>query len=229
MAHRPPEWGTPYGQPQGQPYHGQPPPEVGYPPAGYPQGQAPAYPGSYPGQGYPPQPPPRRSSGVAVLVVVVAGVVLLGVIAVVGFLFTRHTGSDPGASTGPETPVATSSAPAQPAGDAAVVGTWRGTYKCNQGLTALRLTIIESPSGDGLAATFRFSAHPTNPSVPSGAYTMRGTLEGGSLQLKGARWIERPGTFVMVGLNAQVTGDRPARIDGQVDGEGCTTFSLQRS
>jgi hypothetical protein len=162
-------------------------------------------------------------------------VVCLLVVAAIGVLvFLRTTdGTEPGTGTtfSPEAqPVPTATATAPPGVTAAsVVGGWKGTYNCNQGLTTLRLTVIESAASGGLAATFSFSPDPSNPTVPYGSFLMRGSLTDGVLELKGERWIHRPGVYEMVGLSARVTEDRPTRLQGTVGGAGCSTFSLERS
>ncbi|WP_176993517.1 serine/threonine protein kinase [Nonomuraea jiangxiensis] len=125
--------------------------------------------------------------------------------------------SDAGAGTATSTPERTS-----------VAGRWTGTYVCNQGKTALDLTITESSPGR-LKATFAFEADPSNPDVPSGSFAMSGRLTGRVLDLKGVRWIDRPGEYIMVNLQADLTEDRPSTITGNVLGGGCSTFTIERS
>jgi hypothetical protein len=109
-----------------------------------------------------------------------------------------------------------------------VAGKWTGTYQCSQGKTVLELTITE-PSPGKLKAVFAFKADPSNPDVPSGSFAMSGRLTGRVLALDGERWIDRPGDYLMVGLRATLTGDRPSAINGRVDSEGCSTFTVERS
>ncbi|MEW2359431.1 hypothetical protein [Spirillospora sp. NPDC029432] len=123
-------------------------------------------------------------------------------------------------------------APPEPAvpGDSATAlsGVWEGTYTCNQGLTRLRLTLTGDPAGR-ITGVLRFSADPSNPSVPTGSYTVNGTLSGDSLRLRGDSWISRPGVYLMVSLDAELSSADPDQIQGTVDGAGCTTFTVRRS
>lgn len=102
---------------------------------------------------------------------------------------------------------------------------FRGTYVCAQGLTVLELLVVEDE------AIFHFSAAPSNPHVPSGWYSMRGTVDlaRGLLRLMPERWMNRPGeSWSMVGLDG-VSRDGGRSFQGEVAGPGCTTFSLSRS
>jgi hypothetical protein len=119
--------------------------------------------------------------------------------------------------------------PTGPAAASGLTGVWTGSYVCAQGLTELTLTISASVVSERVTAIFRFSAHATNPDVPSGSYLMRGTYVDGVLNLKGESWLRRPGNYEMVGLTADVRGERPAAITGTIDdAPGCTTFSVRR-
>lgn len=115
---------------------------------------------------------------------------------------------------------------AEPAPD--ITGEWRGRYVCNQGLTALQLTIQRRPDG-GLAATFMFGPLPENPTVPKGAYVMSGTFDPATreMALEGVGWLNLPRSYVMVGLEGRISasGDR---LFGLVPGPGCTWFELRR-
>ncbi len=107
-------------------------------------------------------------------------------------------------------------------------GVWDGTYTCNQGLTRLRLTLAHK-GDDRITGILRFSADPSNPTVPTGSYTVSGSLTGGSLELHGDSWISRPGVYLMVSLSARLSPADPDRIQGTVDGTGCSTFTVQRA
>jgi hypothetical protein len=115
-----------------------------------------------------------------------------------------------------------------PAGRVSVAGRWTGTYLCDQGKTALELTIKET-SSDELEAVFAFEADPSNPGVPSGFFAMSGRLNGRVLELQGERWIDRPGEYAMVDLRATLTRDRPSTIKGTILDGGCSTFEVERS
>ena len=127
-----------------------------------------------------------------------------------------------------------------PADEPGALGRWRGTYLCNQGWTGVDLEIgpdearaeaMESDQpGRYLKATFSFFQIATNPGVPSGRFTMRGSYDPatGQLKLGQERWLERPEHYVMVDL----TGTRDPETDtikGRVDGYNCGTFELRRA
>lgn len=107
-------------------------------------------------------------------------------------------------------------------------GIWRGQYVCNQGVTLLTLTIrLAQP--DTLTATFAFRAHPDNPSVPSGEYTMTGKVGSsvGHLRLTAQSWIKRPHDYVTVDLEGDYDA-RTGRYRGTVDGPRCSSFYVER-
>ncbi|TDC57152.1 hypothetical protein E1281_05800 [Actinomadura sp. KC345] len=108
-----------------------------------------------------------------------------------------------------------------------VNGTWEGTYTCNQGLTRLRLTLVQRSTGT-VTGIFRFSPDSSNPTALSGAYTVRGTVIGSSVRLNGDNWISRPGDYVMVSLSGRISSANPDQLQGTVIGSGCSTFSVQR-
>src|SRR5262249_25896209 len=65
----------------------------------------------------------------------------------------------------------TASALAAPA-EAAVLGTWKGTYNCGQGVTGMTLDINQATDGT-IDAAFNFYAVAANPTVPSGSGTLQ--------------------------------------------------------
>src|SRR5262249_19044594 len=99
---------------------------------------------------------------------------------------------------------------------------------CAQGVTGLVLRI--AGSGEAVTARFEFFADPSNPSVPSGAYTMRGRFETKSrtLSLRQERWLEQPPGYIMVDLAGNVSADGRT-LAGRMAHESCTTFSLTRA
>ena len=112
-----------------------------------------------------------------------------------------------------------------------ITGEWVGRYICNQGVTALHLTIQKTGAGKGVTATFNFGPPPENPDVPKGAYAMRGTYDPASrrIKLEGDRWINQPFGYLMVGLDGKVaqTGEK---ITGYIpDLLGCTDFEVRRT
>jgi hypothetical protein len=219
----------PYGGPQ-QPYGGAQQPYGGpQQPYGGHQAQYPAQAG-LPHAGPPHSgPPPKRAqmSGFAIVAIVLGVVVLLGGLGVGGAVLLSGTGETQDGGTGPAAPPV--SAPSARSGATSIAGTWEGAYQCAQGRTRLRLLIKEQQAGaTSIEAVFSFSPHPSNPGTPSGSYEMGGSYADGSLELSGVRWIDEPEGYIMVGLSAKITGDRPTRIRGTVRGSGCSVFSVER-
>ncbi|TDC81710.1 hypothetical protein [Actinomadura sp. 7K507] len=108
-----------------------------------------------------------------------------------------------------------------------VNGSWEGTYTCNQGLTRMRLTLVQRSTGR-VTGIFRFSPDSSNPSALSGSFMVTGTVTGSSLILRGDRWISRPGDYEMVSLSARLSSSNPDQLQGRVTSSGCSTFSIQR-
>ncbi|MEU4269844.1 serine/threonine-protein kinase [Streptomyces sp. NPDC026092] len=133
------------------------------------------------------------------------------------------------ASLGPQpAPTTTSPTPAP----IPVVGNWRGSYHCTQGVTRLSLRITATSTG-ALEAVFSFSAHPDNPGVPSGSFRMVGAYEeaGRRMVLRGDRWIKHPAGYLMADLEARVPpGEQPLAMNGDIVNEDtdCTTFAVVR-
>ncbi|MES2710921.1 MAG: hypothetical protein V4653_05025 [Pseudomonadota bacterium] len=109
-----------------------------------------------------------------------------------------------------------------------VSATWVGQYLCPQGNTAVNLTIIEAKSGS-LGAWFHFQAPPDNPDVPTGCYTMTGTYDAasGQVRLVPGAWQHRPPNYVMVPLEGTVSADGE-RLEGQIDHPACGDFATIR-
>ncbi len=107
---------------------------------------------------------------------------------------------------------------------------WTGLYQCSQGLTAVRLEI----DVEGLAATavFEFSAHPSNPMVPSGASRLKGvlaeTIDGTyQLDVDPFEWVSQPPGYFMVGVTA--TTDTALReMHGTMKAPTCGRIDLTR-
>jgi hypothetical protein len=105
-------------------------------------------------------------------------------------------------------------------------GTWVGTYNCNQGLTAVRVTLRDGGAGR-VQGLFAFSAHWTNPYVESGSYLIRGEVTAaGHIAVNGTGWVDQPVGYEMVGFSGQITG---SSITGDIPFGGCTWIRLDRS
>ena len=110
---------------------------------------------------------------------------------------------------------------------------WYGSYVCNQGLTRMQLTLRPQPGDDGnrVEAAFVFSADPENPSVPTGAFRLLGSLnrKDQTLVLKQDRWIEQPvdPSYRMVDMEGHIIiGEAQAMIRGRITTYGCQDFML---
>ena len=108
---------------------------------------------------------------------------------------------------------------------------WAGSYRCYQGLSAVRLTIHARPDGE---ATLRydFGPHPENPNQPSGAFEMRGRIRRHGAQgfvgsFEPVRWIDQPTNYFMVPLTVQTFRSRRV-LRGVLDHETCGEFAVQR-
>jgi hypothetical protein len=107
---------------------------------------------------------------------------------------------------------------------------WRGTYRCNQGLSAVKLTIDAKPSGEAVAR-FDFGPVESNPNVPEGAFELAGTLRATSDaawagEFEAARWIVQPDGYFMVGLGIATAG--PRRLRGAIVHPTCADFKATR-
>ena len=94
-------------------------------------------------------------------------------------------------------------------------GAWSGTYSCGQGLTSGDLVIARSNAGS-LQAVFHFFAHPSNPGVPEGCFSMFGAIDAnGHISLRPMRWIVQPPNYLMAGLEGEID-PLGTSIDGRV-------------
>jgi hypothetical protein len=113
-----------------------------------------------------------------------------------------------------------------------LTGLWRGEYTCGQGLTALTLAMNQNARGD-VRAVMTFSAHPKNPGVPTGCFTMAGryNARSGALTLKQGKWLKQPDPdWYMIDFSGAVARDG-AHYAGKVvfpDDGLCTTFAVTR-
>lgn len=108
---------------------------------------------------------------------------------------------------------------------------WTGRYECAQGVTAVELT-LDIDSGGAAIAVFEFGPLADNPTVPAGAYRMRGVVtqqrDRIAVVLDPDRWIEQPDGYMMVGLRATIDRDR-RKIEGHIENASCDWFDAQRS
>jgi hypothetical protein len=130
----------------------------------------------------------------------------------------------PSFAPGPVAPVETPSNAAPSL--ARLAGTWTGTYLCNQGETALTLTLVDPAAG---ASRFDFSATPANPGVPNGSFSVTLSLDGADLVVTPQAWIAQPAGYLMVGLRVPGPIDSATNVlSGTVAYQGCSTFEVRR-
>jgi hypothetical protein len=153
---------------------------------------------------------------------------------VLASVLSACSGASPANSPSPHLPPPSSpAAPTSP--PSSVLGIWKGTYTCQQGLTGLTLDIAQAQGNDtGLDAEFDFYAVAANPGVPSGRGTQRGTYTAGHLILTWQAFTTQPAGYGGVNLNGSLTGSGPTQtLSGTVaavsGGTACTTFSLART
>jgi hypothetical protein len=106
-------------------------------------------------------------------------------------------------------------------------GVWQGRYRCVQGETLLRLTILPE-NGAADHAFFYFYPPPGTNAGQTGCFTMIPRFDAASrrLSLGQGRWIDRPIGYVMVSLDG-VLDEGTRRYSGTVRFEGCGDFSLE--
>jgi hypothetical protein len=171
--------------------------------------------------------PPQQRQRTAVIASVIAVIALaVGTIVVVAHYASRPPihGTAIAATDG----TAGATTTTQPA-TIDLSGDWTGTYTCLQGLTSLDLVVTQT-SPTAIGAVFNFSAHPTNPGVESGSYSMSGTFDPASkaVSLKATQWLNQPPGYRTVDLQGLVSSDLKTMSGQVVNASGCTTFMVQR-
>ena len=103
--------------------------------------------------------------------------------------------------------------------------TWRGEYACSQGATNLDLQIVQV---DGTRVRAIFNFHHA-PSGSRGSFWLDGSYNQTTRELvfKPDSWIERPGTYGMVGMEGQISSDRDA-YSGTISRSSCGSFNLKK-
>lgn len=137
---------------------------------------------------------------------------------------TTTATSTPSAKASPTAPATKRGSGLRPA---SLTGTWTGTYFCPQGWTGLRL-VLKATSSGSLTATFSFYATKSNVSVPSGSFALAGSYSAKGFQLTPDHWITMPAGYSMVGMTAGPPGKGDTALSGNIQGSGCTTFSVSR-
>lgn len=110
------------------------------------------------------------------------------------------------------------------------IGTWVGSYICDQGYTGGTLTISQL-RGDNFEGTFRFYPTPKNPTVPPGSYAVSGQYDAGSqrILINPGRWLQRPANYyntIIIGSFDPATKTLSAYFQGV---NGCTSFEAKQT
>ena len=96
-------------------------------------------------------------------------------------------------------------------------GVWTGTFVASQGKTRADV-VIKRVTADGYITNgvFSFSATPTNPSVPSGSYTLKGGYDKktGEVAFSGGEWIVQPEGYSMIEIHAWVDFAKKRIVSG---------------
>jgi hypothetical protein len=110
-------------------------------------------------------------------------------------------------------------------------GTWEGTYTAAQGITRVVL-VIQPLDESHIRGHYLFYADNSNEKVPSGYYTIAGSVDSasGKLSFDGSKWIRQPEFYIFVGFSgslvsdgATYSGDVTTELQGKVG-----TFMLTR-
>ena len=98
--------------------------------------------------------------------------------------------------------------------------------------TATRSSLARRLPGLPDSVTFEFGPTTSYPDIPSGAFTLFGTLDpaGSLLALQPQAWTRQPEGYAMVGLSGQ-SSDGGETFTGEVLAAmpGCTSFSVTRT
>ena len=103
---------------------------------------------------------------------------------------------------------------------------------CTQGQTEVLLTLDAKRDG-ALTAVFEFGPTAENPSIPHGAYRLRGIIREGKegtfeILLEPTEWIDAPDGYIMVSLSA--TSSRQwLRLVGKIDHPSCGAIDVRRA
>lgn len=109
-------------------------------------------------------------------------------------------------------------------------GTWEGTYRAAQGITRV-VVVLEPADHRTVRGHFIFFADNSNRPVPSGHYTITGSVDSaGVLSFDGVEWVIRPAPYIFAGFAGSLSpGLMTWSGKVMVEGQGITgEFSVRR-
>lgn len=109
-----------------------------------------------------------------------------------------------------------------------LAGTWKGQYRCSQGVSGLQLVLWVDSSR--VLATFTFYPLDENPSAGSGIFAMKGSYSSNVVKLSGDYWIHNPDGYHMVDLVSHPMESSYRKMLGFVKSpfSGCRNFELTK-
>ncbi len=114
----------------------------------------------------------------------------------------------------------------QPADASKLNGQWVGTYRCQQGITGMILTM--NGNGERVSGVLDFYGIPQNPDNPYGSLEFEGTLDANrGLTIEGRRWIRRPQGYILIDFSG-IVNQNFNQISGDVLGTGCNDFTVSK-
>lgn len=86
------------------------------------------------------------------------------------------------------------------------------------------------PTKISIGAVFHFYATAKSPNVPTGIYSMQGTYntKSGDLKLGGTNWIKRPQHYDMVPLSGSID-EKTGTFTGRIEFQDCKEFNLYKT
>lgn len=109
-------------------------------------------------------------------------------------------------------------------------GDWTGTYRCQQGETAVSIELYRT-SPYLIEGNFTFSATARNPGVPFGKFRLSGRTSPGSRSviLDPAGWIERPSGYQALRVRLALSPDGNSISGSFPANAGCTSLRARRN
>ncbi len=110
-----------------------------------------------------------------------------------------------------------------------LIGTWRGSYFCGQGETALDLGLDSVQNDSTVTGTFKFHNLPNRTNAKAGEYQLLGNynLAQRTLIMRPEAWIAQPSGYTGVGFTAVFSAQGPVLV-GRIDFAGCSAMKVAK-